>query len=263
MPTLRTFTAVFLSCWLSVLAGAREPVRSPSDNLRDSVAKWVEVMHSIQKEEDKWEHDREVLCDYRDGLRSEIEDLENAIAEAKKRKSGADKDSVEQVDARSRYAEAKIQLAGMVRELETMAVRQAERLPGCLLAEPKMAQVLEEIRTDVGMLGNQADKQLAKRLNNILMMAGETEKFQQSVHLRDELHTRTDGREFNMKMVYFGLGTAFGVNEGGDFAIVGRPGPDGWSYDECDGLAGEIHRLVEIVTGDVEAGFVFLPIELR
>jgi exonuclease VII small subunit len=220
-------------------------------------------MQEIQQEKDSFERDREVMENYAEGLESEIASLRESIARANDRKLGADRDSVDKTERKAAFAAARSQLATSVRALEEQALARAKAFPRSLLAEPKMAQALEEIGTDIHLTGNQLEAQLPKRLNSILTLLGEAEKFQQTVHLRDELHTRADGREFNMKVVYFGLGAAYAVNEAGDFALVGRPAADGWHYEERSDLAATIKRLVDITTGDAEAGFVPLPVELR
>jgi hypothetical protein len=104
---------------------------------------------------------------------------------------------------------------------------------------------------------------MTRRLNNTLNLMSEAEKFQQAVHLRDDLlHKTSDGREFNMKVIYFGLATAYAVNETGDFALVGTPTPGGWKFAERPDLAPRIKELVGVTTGDVDAKFVPLPIDL-
>ena len=66
-----------------------------------------------------------------------------------------------------------------------------------------------------------------------------------------------------MKVVYFGLGAAYAVNESGDFALVGMPTAEGWSFSERNDLAEKIKTMVDVLNGDVDAQFVELPIDLK
>jgi hypothetical protein len=261
---LARFCSLILLCAARLCAQepAVAPSASPNEALRSTIRQWVETMKRIQKEEDDWERDREILENYKEGLTKEIEELKSAIASAQDRKAGADQESLDKTSRREAYGEARKTLAAAVRKLEQDALAKAKLLPAVLRTEPKTAQALEDIETDVNLTGDQADQGLAKRLNNLLTLLGEAEKFQQTVHVRDELHQRRDGTEFNLKMVYFGLAVAYGVNDGGDFAVVGRPGQDGWKYDERPELAARIRQLVGSATGDVEAAFVPLPLEI-
>ena len=65
-----------------------------------------------------------------------------------------------------------------------------------------------------------------------------------------------------MKVLYFGMAAAYAVNETGDFALVGTPGAEGWSFAEKSELAPRIKELVGVTTGDLDAKFVTLPIDL-
>lgn len=245
------------------LAAQEPPATSDGpDDLRRSVREWIETMREIQKEEDSWEKDREVLQGYKEGLGKEIEDLKEQIARAKTERDGAAKDDLDKIARRDAYAKAKDALADGVRELEKGIVARLPLLPRALAQEPKVAQMTEEIRKDAGLTGDKGKEGLSKRLNNVLNLLSEVEKFQQTVHLRDELHKASDGREFNMKVVYFGMAAAYAVNETGDFALVGRPTRNGWEFAERTDLAPRIKELVGVTTGDIDAKFVTLPIEL-
>ncbi len=240
---------------------APAPANGPEE-LRNSVREWIETMREVQKEEDSWEKDREVLQGYREGLEKEIEDLKEQIARAKTEQEGGEKEDLEKIAKRDAYAKAKESLAAGVRELEEGLVKRFPLLPLAMTAEPKVAQMMEEIRKDAALPADKAKEGLAKRLNNALNLLSEVEKFQQAVHLRDELHKAPDGREYNMKVLYFGMAAAYAVNETGDFALVGSPSAEGWSFTEKSDLAPRIKELVGVTTGDLDAKFVTLPIDL-
>jgi hypothetical protein len=238
------------------------PANKP-DELRASVREWIETMREVQKEEDSWEKDSEVLKGYKEGLEKEIEDLKEQIARAKTERDGAALEDQEKIARRDAYAAARESLGASVAELEQGLLARLPLLPETLLKEPKVAQMIEEIRKDSVLKGPEAQKAMTRRLNNTLNLMSEAEKFQQAVHLRDDLlHKTSDGREFNMKVIYFGLATAYAVNETGDFALVGTPTPGGWKFAERPDLAPRIKELVGVTTGDVDAKFVPLPIDL-
>jgi hypothetical protein len=70
----------------------------------------------------------------------------------------------------------------------------------------------------------------------------------------------SSGREYNMQVLYFGLASAYAVNDDGTFALVGRPSADGWKFEERKELAGDIKKLIAATTGDQDAAFVNLPL---
>jgi hypothetical protein len=237
------------------------PANSP-DELRKSVREWIEIMREIQKEENTWQTDREVQIGMKEGLEKEIEELKEQIARAKTERDGASKEDLDQVAKGEAYSKAKDALSTELQDLEKNLVTRLPLMPAALAKEPKVAQMVEEVTKDATLTGEPAKQGIAKRLNNVLNLLSEIEKFQQAVHLRDELHRAPDGREFNMKVLYFGVAAAYAVNETGDFALVGKPTDTGWTFTERNDLAPRILELVGVTTGDIDAKFVPLPIDL-
>jgi hypothetical protein len=239
---------------------AQEPAVTPTEELRSSVREWVETMRKIQQEENDWSRDQEVLQNYKEGLEKEIADLNQQIADAKTRKAGADQESLAQSSERDRLAASKDELSGIVRRLEESLAAKLPLFPAPLLAEPKVAQGVEDLKRDLALPPEKRNEGVSKRLLNVINLLTEAEKFQQTVHLRPELRKNADGREFNMQVLYFGLATAYAVNEDGTFALVGRPSADGWKFEERKDLASDIRKLIAATTGDQDAAFVNLPL---
>ena len=242
------------------MSSGQEAVATATDELRTSVRAWVETMQMIQQEESDWLRDKEVLENYKEGLEKEIADLREQLAAAQVRKDGADKESLEKVAERDRYATAKEQLTGVVRDLEQRLAGQLVSLPVPLLKEPRMAQLVEELERGLELPSERLGEGVSKRLLNLITLVTEAEKFQHTVHLRSELHRDGQGREYNMKVIYFGLATAYAVNEDDTFALVGLPSVDGWNFQERSDLASLIRQLIAATVGDRDAAFVTLPL---
>jgi hypothetical protein len=239
---------------------AQETKPRPTEELRVSVREWVETMRKVQQEQNDWSRDREVLQNYKEGLEKEIADLKQQIADAKTRKAGADQESLAQTTQRDRYAAAKDELSGVVHRLEENLAARLPLFPAPLLAEPKVAQGAEDLRRDLALPVEKRGEGVSKRLLNVINLLTEAEKFQQTVHLRPEMRTNAEGREFNMQVIYFGLACAFAVNEDGSFALAGRPSAAGWKFEERPDLAADIKRLIATTTGAQDAAFINLPL---
>ena len=248
-----------LSVLIAASCFAQESKTTPTEELRTAVHEWVETMQEIQTEENDWSRDQEVLQNYREGLEKEIADLKEQIASARTRKEGADQESLDKSKERDRYANAKDELAGIVRKLEESLAPKLPTFPEPLRQEPKVAQGIEDFERDFALPAEKRGENVSKRLLNVINLLTEAEKFQQAVHLRPELHKDGQGREFNMQVLYFGLAQAYAVNEDGDFALVGHPTSDGWKFEERKDLAPKIKVLIASTTGDQDATFVNLP----
>jgi len=238
---------------------AQEPAITPTEELRTSVREWVETMRKIQQEENDWSRDQEVLKNYKEGLEKEIADLKQQIADAKTRKAGADSESLAKSNERDVYVKAKEDMTVMVRGLEESLIEKIPFFPEPLAKEPKVAQGIEDLKRDFALPPEKRGESVSKRLLNVVNLLTEAEKFQQTVTVRPELHKDSQGREFNVQVVYFGLAMAYASNEDGSFALVGRPGPDGWKFEERKDLAPDIVKLLAATTGEADATFINLP----
>jgi hypothetical protein len=216
-------------------------------------------MRKIQQEENDWARDQEVLQNYKEGLEKEIADLKEQIASAKTRKAGADSESLAKSSERDVYVKAKEDMTAMVRSLEESLMAKIPFFPEPLAKEPKVAQGIDELQRDLALPPEKRGESVSKRLLNVVNLLGEAEKFQQTVTVRPELHKDEQGREFNVQVVYFGLAMAYACNEDGSFALVGRPGPDGWKFEERKDLAPDIVKLLAATTGEADATFINLP----
>ena len=239
---------------------AQETTISPTEELRTTVREWVETMRKIQQEENDWARDQEVLQNYKEGLEVEIASLKEQIASAKTRKEGADTESLDKINERDRYLAAKEELTAIVRKLEENMEAKLPFFPAPLLTESKVAQGIEDLKNSLALPPEKRSEGVSKRLMNLINLTSEAEKFQQTVHVREELRKNAEGREFNMKVIYFGLACAYAVNDDADFALVGRPTSDGWKFEDHTELASVIKQLIAATTGDQDAAFVSLPL---
>ena len=231
----------------------------PNQQMREEVARWMETMSRIQREESDWARDREVLANYKEGLANEIASLKQAITEAETRKAGADKTSHDLSAERDRYAAAKSELIKRLRGLEQQISARLPLFPKPLAEEPKVAQAVSDLKVSMALPDDKLEDNVSKRLLNVITLLSEAEKFQQTVHVRPELHRDKAGREYNMRVIYFGLAMAYAVNDDGSLALTGRPSDQGWVFEESPMLSNDIQRLLAATTGDAEAAFISLP----
>ncbi|MGB6223636.1 DUF3450 family protein [Haloferula sp.] len=234
---------------------------SQTEKLKDSIREWIETTREIQKQEDDWDRDSEVLQGHRDGLETEIADLKEQIELAKSSKGTADKKSLEAVEKYEALKDANDLLSSRLAELEMAMVEQLPLFPPPLTKDPRVAQMISDVKASAAK-GDKSEQGGNARLNTVLNLMAAAEQFQGSVHPDSESRKVADGRELKINMVYFGLSTAYGVDEAGEVAFVAKPGPSGWVFEENNDLAPQIRNLVDVMNGDADAKFVSLPISL-
>jgi len=258
---MRFFIPIF-TVFLALPLSAQEAAPVPAEELRSSVREWVETMRKIQEEENAWTKDKDVLDGYREGLEKEIEDLKEEIERAKTRRDGGDKQSLDKLTERDTYAAAQDELARQLRVLEEGIAAKLPLLPAPLRELPKVALAIETLQGGLRLPPDKQTQDISKRLFNATELLAEVEKFQQQAHIHTELRKDSEGREFKMQIVYFGLAMAYGVNEDGTFAVTGRPGADGWEFQERTDLAPRIQELVKSAGDEKDASFTKLPLVL-
>jgi len=84
--------------------------------------------------------------------------------------------------------------------------------------------------------------------------------FHRAVHLERQEFSLDDGKSREFRVIYFGLGIAYFVNESGNVAGWGKPSEAGWSWTRQDELAKEIANGVSIMENRALPRFLELPI---
>lgn len=245
---------------LALPLSAQNAAVSPTEELRTQVSEWVETMRKIQQEENDWSRDQEVLKNYKEGLEKEIADLKEQIASAKTRKEGGDQQSLDKVAERDRLMAAQDELTRQVRVMEEALAAKLPLLPDPFKKIAKISVSIESLQRNLQLPVDQQTDDVGKRLTNVTELLAEIEKFQQSVQVFSELRKDSQGHEYNMQVVYFGLGLAFAVNEDSSFALAGRPAPDGWKFQERNDLAPQIQKLLVTATSEKDVSFTNLPL---
>lgn len=255
---MRFFIPIFIVA-ISLAATGQEEKPTPTEELRVSVREWVETMRKIQVEENDWTRDQEVFRNYKEGLEHEIADLKEQIALAKIRKEGADQATIEKTTARDKLSAAKLELVGRLHGIEEFVLQKSHYFPDPLLKDAKMVQCVEDLQRALKLPEDKRGDDVSKRLMNISNIVSEAEKYQQTVHVEDELRTDGSGAEFKVQTIYFGLAFAYSVNEQGTFALAGSPTDKGWVFKEQKDIGPDIKKLIETSAGKQDPAFVNLP----
>lgn len=245
------------------------PAHSQSDSsseLRQTVQNWVETMAAIQKEEDSWQKDRDVLQNYREGLKTEIKTLESQLKDAKVLAGKASTEDEEKIAKKEAFEAAAEDLNTRVIALEERMGKMLHLVPLPLMESEKFETALKGLKKTLQTSDRSKMKGAPGRLQTVLILLTEMEKFQNTVTVRTDFHTASDGKKYEVSVIYLGLAKAYAVNEQGSFAEVGAPGlpgAEGWTFSEDNSLAADILTLVQSTKGETDAQFVTVPLSLR
>ena len=103
----------------------------------------------------------------------------------------------------------------------------------------------------------------AERVQVCVGVLNELDKFNNAVNVFNEKRKNDKGEEVAVQTIYVGLGTAYFVNETGDFAGVGAPGVKGWEWTNKPEIAPTVEAAVKIYRNEQTARFVTLPVVIK
>jgi hypothetical protein len=263
---MKTTTLLLLSAAFALPVAAQTPAASPTADYlalsREALNKFYDLRKLLGKEQAEWKLGREVLKSRVELLENQLKELENKTAEENKTITGSDTER-EQLDKKAKDLLAvQDSQVGNVEKLEARVRKLWPLLP--LTLQSKLQGQYDGLPAP-GMKKEDIKATSADRFLKVLAILNEVNKFHGDIQLVNERRKLKDGREVEVRTLYFGLGIAYyaGSEETASVAGIGTPGPDGWQWKETPEIASQIDLLIGMNKGDKVAGFVPLPVEIR
>jgi hypothetical protein len=238
----------------SCLAGAEDPLSSA----RSAVEQWVLTRQLTSQTRADWERDRELLQQTRALYQRELATIDDRFSRISTNNTQVDRDLA---TVRAETATAEASLTRM-REVVTRLEEQARRLEP-VLPQPLRQQVETLIQRLPGAGGAPAKSTVGERLQTVVALLNEVDKFNASVTVVSEVQKNPEGAEVQVETVYLGLAQAWFVDKAGLHAGVGVPGKAGWEWQARPEIAGEVRRAIACYRETAAPAFVPLPFQLR
>ena len=225
---------------------------------RDVLEQWVETSQLISKEKNDWQLERAILEDTQSLLTGELARLTKALEELEASATAADEDRAqltrdkEDLEAGSAVVEANIggletQLKEIVKTFPSPLVKKLKPLIRRLPDNPKDTKL-----------------SLGERVQNIVGILSQADKFNTTITLESEAREIASGKTVQVSTLYWGLATAYYVDDSGTYAGVGYPTADGWEWPELKEAGPQIKQLLEIYDGtSPDIQFVELPASIK
>jgi len=230
------------------------------DGFRTKIEKWVQTRQLISLERASWQVEQETLRATRDMLRDQKKALEAEIAETLASASESDEERRTLLLERGDYKRQATALAEAIRAMEADVLRLAPQLPAPLKKklDPLLVQIPKSDETAAD------ESRLGQRLVTVLGVLAQAEKFNDTATLVGETRELADGQKVAVHTLYWGLGQAIYADKQGERAGIGRPGAEGWVFDDRPELAGDVRRLLDIYQGNIDdLDFVALPVAVQ
>jgi hypothetical protein len=218
---------------------------------------WVETRQILSKEKADWQLEQSILEDTRNLLGNRLERLEEQLKELEESATVADEERSgltaerDQLNAAAEVIEAEIAV------LETRLKAILKTLPDPLM--DKIRPLVRRIPEDP------ADTKLSlgERVQNIVGILSQADKFNNTVTFTAETRQVDNGKEVEVRTLYWGVALAFYADATGEYAGIGHPGEESWEWPRIEGAGADIVRLLDVYEGVADIQFVEVPARIE
>jgi FtsZ-binding cell division protein ZapB len=232
------------------------PAARSLEETRLVMGKWIETQQILSKERNEWQQGKEVLLGRLEVVHKEISTLEEKIREAQSAVSDAEKKREALLAENGELKSVGAELTDASSRMEGDVRRLLRALPEPVAT--RLAPLSQRMPEDPAKTKVSA----AERFQNILGILNEVNKANNDITVNYEVHDLADGKPSEVQAIYIGLAQAYFVSARGE-AGIGRPGPDGWTWEPSKTVAPDVLNALEIFQGKQSPAFVPLPVKLQ
>lgn len=227
------------------------------ENTRSVLEQWVETQQIISEEKTSWRTEQAILQDTQSLLSHELDRLNSAIDDLEASASAADADRSSLTEEKESQLAAANVVKSNIGSLETKLKEIVKTLPEPLVE--KIKPLIRRLPQD----SNNTKLSLGERVQNIVGILSQADKFNTTITLSNESREISDGKVIQVTTLYWGLAGAYFVDNAGSYAGIGKPGSNGWEWSQVEGVGAQIKQLLDIYEGTEEIQFVDLPASVR
>jgi hypothetical protein len=226
--------------------------------LEKLVGEWSRLRTAIADEERAWNRQEKQWRDEIALLEKEKATLDKNIQDAQKAARDAEAERVEDLRDKEKFERMFEGLLPLLDRAEAELAKWPARLPPAL--RESLTAAFKRLPADEKQREALSD---GARLQTVVALYAELDKLQHAWHPVKEVLPLPDGSRKEMDVLYLGLARAFAVSPDNDYAAVGVPGPEGWTWDARPRLAPAVRRAVEVVLREHPAELVVLPLQVK
>ena len=206
-----------LTFLLILLAAQVAVAQSSLTETRTAVEKWVEVRQLISTLETGWQVEKEVLSQSIAAYEREIASTDALIAKVDTGQTQVVKESESTLKEKKTLIQFTDRLKEEMSRLEFRLINLAKLLP--LAVVDRISPLLDRIPKTP----SETKLSIPTRMQNLLGVINEVDKFNGSVTVVSELRENPSGAEVQAEVIYIGLAQAYFVDPSVEFAGVGIP----------------------------------------
>lgn len=204
-----------------------------------------------------WAVEKEILDQSLDAFKRELKSLEGQLDQVDSGGEQIRKELVEIEAEKVAFRLASDELKASVAKLEARILGMASGFPTPVTEriEPLFSRIPEDpAQTKLG---------LSARLQNVVGILNELDKFNGAITVVSELRKDESGAEVQVRVLYLGLAQAYFVDQTGRFCGYGIASSSGWSWTIAPDLGSAISRAIGVYENSQPATFVSLPVSVQ
>jgi hypothetical protein len=247
LPRLAPRQRVFLFGLL--LAPITLPAAEDLDSVQRAVTEWARVRNETIRLESDWKSERTILESTLKALneRADALALSREVLDAK---TAATRKSVDELQEKSKAAAETLDgIDARLRAASAELLRVRPWLP------PRLSDALElpfrSLADDALPVG--------ERVQILVTTFNRCAQFDRTVTLSQEAMTLAGGERRMYEVVYWGLSQGCALDRSAKTAWLGRPGKEGWAWEEHPEINGAVEKLIAIHKDEAEPQFVEVP----
>ena len=230
---------------------------SPLEETVSILEQWVETERRISETKSEWEANKASMENLIDVYRREIDTLSEIIEDAEADTSAAEirRNELTEEDRAVKEIEAQV-LEALIAAEENIKTLQP-------LLPPPLQEELTPLFNSLPQDPQESNLAIGQRVQPVVAILTQIQKFNQVVTVVEGFRECEAGRTVQTEKVYFGLGTAFYVDQANEHAGIGVLGEDGWTWRDDNSLIPAIRNFIEIYRGTQQASYVEVPISVN
>jgi hypothetical protein len=175
------------------------------------IEEWVKTKQLFSEEKSAWKSEKAALTDLEDALTKEIAELEGKLGQFEKENIGAARKRADLAERKRSAQAASLFFYEGMKKIETEIKATNNLLPTPL--RERLSTFFEKIDFE-----QNKSLPLRKRLEGGVAILQAIHLFHRAVHLERQEFKLDDGKSREFRVIYFGLGVAYFVNESGNVA---------------------------------------------
>jgi len=252
-----TFSCKFAAALLTLAAALSLRAETPVNDARANLEKWVETRQLTSKVRTDWQSDKELIEQSLALYQRELQIVADKMGKISTNNVQVDKERLEAEALKKSAGKCLAKARDFAAQIEGKIRQTIPLLPAPL--QDAVKPLLNRLPADSANTKMSA----AERLQAVVGILNEMDKFNSAISLYNEKVKNDKGEEVAVETVYVGLGGAWFVNETGDFAGAGVPGPNGWTWTVQPDLAEKVRLAIKIYRNEHSPRFVPLPVTVR